>query len=869
MLMHRRSCHLVLLAVALLAFPVSAIAGTVTITASADTYVDNGQSATNFGSATRVVTDASPTNNGYLRFSVPALSGAVASAKVRLTVGSDIYDGTPDGPAIYPTTSGWTEAGLTWSNQPSATGGALADVGSLAVNGVATFDVSSAVTGSGDVSFVLKQPGTDGARFLSREATSGRPQLVITTVDGGGGVDTIAPTAPAGLTATTGSSSSIILSWGAAYDAVGVSSYAVYRGGTPVATVAAPATTFTDTGLAAASSFSYTVRARDAAGNTSPDSTTATATTSAAAPAGTITVAASADSYVDKGRATTNYGSATRIVTDGNPVNNVFVRFAVPPLAGRVTSAQVRMTVGSGTDDGTIDGPAIYLTTGTWTEGGLTWNNQPSSVGSALADIGRSSAGSVATFDVTSAVTGAGDVSFVLKQPNSDGTRFLSREAASGRPQLVITTIEGSGGGGDTVAPTAPTGLTASPASSTSIDLSWGAASDDVGVSSYIVYRGVTQVATVAAPVTTYTDTGLAPSTSYSYVVRATDAAGNAGPASNDASATTSAQSMTDWTVPSGSFVLATAETTPVPHSGDAADDPAIWVNVADPAASRVIGTDKLGGLAVYDLSGTQVQYLAGGLPVNVDLRDGFALGGSTFTLVTATDRSNNTLVALKLDATGVLTRLAAFPLPTEPYGTCMYRSPVNGSVYTFVDNKAGVVDQWELKDTNGTLTATRVRSFDVGTQVEGCVADDENARFYIGEEDVAVWRYGAEPGAGTARTAVGRVGDGNLTADIEGLTLTYASGGRGHLIVSSQGSNSFTLYRRDTNAWASNFRTEVGAVVDGCEESDGVDATAVALGAAFPSGLLVCQDGFNAGASTQDFKLISLDRVVRYAPPA
>ncbi|HEV2950851.1 MAG TPA: phytase, partial [Actinomycetota bacterium] len=56
--------------------------------------------------------------------------------------------------------------------------------------------------------------------------------------------------------------------------------------------------------------------------------------------------------------------------------------------------------------------------------------------------------------------------------------------------------------------------------------------------------------------------------------------------------------------------VGATVETDPVAHGGDAADDAAIWVHPTDPALSTIIGTDKLGGLAVYDLSGAQLQLL-------------------------------------------------------------------------------------------------------------------------------------------------------------------------------------------------------------------------------------------------------------------
>src|SRR2546426_138438 len=57
-----------------------------------------------------------------------------------------------------------------------------------------------------------------------------------------------------------------------------------------------------------------------------------------------------------------------------------------------------------------------------------------------------------------------------------------------------------------------------------------------------------------------------------------------------------------------------TVETAPVPHDGDAADDPAIWIHPSDPAQSTIIGTDKRGGLVVYDLLGTHLAAQVGGL---------------------------------------------------------------------------------------------------------------------------------------------------------------------------------------------------------------------------------------------------------------
>jgi chitodextrinase len=88
----------------------------------------------------------------------------------------------------------------------------------------------------------------------------------------------------------------------------------------------------------------------------------------------------------------------------------------------------------------------------------------------------------------------------------------------------------------DTAAPTTPAGLTATPQSPSSIRLAWSASSDNVGVAGYRILRNGTQVATTTSLL--WTDTGLAPSTLYSYGVVAYDAAGNSSPPAT-ASATT------------------------------------------------------------------------------------------------------------------------------------------------------------------------------------------------------------------------------------------------------------------------------------------------------------------------------------------
>ena len=187
--------------------------------------------------------------------------------------------------------------------------------------------------------------------------------------------------------------------------------------------------------------------------------------------------------------------------------------------------------------------------------------------------------------------------------------------------------------------------------------------------------------------------------------------------------------------------VAAAVETEPVNTGGDSADDATVWVNPSDPAQSLVIGTNKKRGLVVYDLTGKEIQVLADGEMNNVDNRD---------TLVTASNRSNNSIAIYRINTeTRRLENVAAEEIKTiEAYGSCMYKSSKTGKLYYIVTSKQGLAEQYELFDTGKSVSAKRVRQIKVGSQLEGCVADDELGYLYVGEEDVGIWKYSAEPDA-------------------------------------------------------------------------------------------------------------------------
>jgi 3-phytase len=206
------------------------------------------------------------------------------------------------------------------------------------------------------------------------------------------------------------------------------------------------------------------------------------------------------------------------------------------------------------------------------------------------------------------------------------------------------------------------------------------------------------------------------------------------------------------------------------------------------------------------------------------------------------------------------LENVAAGRIPAvQAYGACMYHNPKTDKFYCIVTSKQGIAEQFELFDNGkGRVDARRSRRFKVGTQLEGCVADDELGHLYIGEEEVGIWKYQAEPDAKLDRVKVdGVAANGHLVADVEGLTIAYEKDGKGYLIASSQGDNSYVVYRREgDNAFVKRFRIASGNGIDEVTNTDGIYVTTANLGPLFPRGAFIAQDGVN-DKSNQNFKLV------------
>jgi chitodextrinase len=299
-------------------------------------------------------------------------------------------------------------------------------------------------------------------------------------------VDTSAPSVPSGLSGSNLTSSSLTLNWAASSDNVGVATYLVSRNGVQVASTAA--TSFTDTGLAAGTGYSYTVKAQDAVGNTSAASTALVLTTTVAG----------------GNKVTVYYQNSSNWST-------VNVHYA--PTGGAWTAV-----------------PGIPMNAGC-----TGWKVETLSLGSASA--------AQLAFN-----NGAG-----LWDSKNGANYAVGTGVAAISGGVVSTTNPCSGA--DTSAPSVPGGLLASNVSGSGLTLSWTAASDNVAVTGYRVWRNGVQVGSTAG--LAFTDTGLLPGTGYSYTVQAFDGASNVSAASSALLVTTPSASTCAVT-----FTIANANTT-------------------------------------------------------------------------------------------------------------------------------------------------------------------------------------------------------------------------------------------------------------------------------------------------------------------
>lgn len=364
----------------------------------ADAQVKSSRPTGNYGRTTdlRGRLTSSEDIDSYLKFNVSGVSGSVSRALLRLYV----IDDSPDGGTLYSVANTykdsavtWTESGINWNNAPRILGLPLAGAGAVKAGLWVELDVSAAVRGNGEVSFVLTSNHSNSVLYNAREAVSNQPTLVIQTDSGVPG-STPAPTQPPATP-------------------------------TPIPTTAVPPTLIPPT---------------------STPVTIVTPLPISTAPAGSapvLTFVPSDDAQVKSSRPTSNYGAQTDLRARFASTEDIdsYLKFNVTGVGGPVARATLRLYV----TDGSPDGGSLYAVansyrdgSGDWTERGIHWNNAPAISGAPLAGAGAVGNGVWAEFDVTAVVRGDGVYSFALTSANSNSVLFSAKEAPVNQPVLVV-----------------------------------------------------------------------------------------------------------------------------------------------------------------------------------------------------------------------------------------------------------------------------------------------------------------------------------------------------------------------------------------------------------------------------------------------
>ncbi len=306
--------------------------------------------------------------------------------------------------------------------------------------------------------------------------------------------------------------------------------------------------------------------------------------------------------------------------------------------------------------------------------------------------------------------------------------------------------------------------------------------------------------------------------------------------------------------------VQASGQTEPVGTvAADAADDPAIWHNAANPAASLIVATDKKAGLYVYGLDGQIRSFIDAGRVNNVDLVE---IGERI--IVAASDRNNMTqsqiaLFVLNPDDARLTPIGHVASGAGEGYGICIKEPAEAGTLEIFAVLKAGTVNHVEVTLGTSSATGSIVRTMKIPTQTEGCVID-KAGNLYVGEERAGIWRFSGAKEASSEGTLIATVDNQRLVADVEGLAIVREATGLELLIASSQGDNAYAVWALPDMRYVGRFAITAGAF-GATSETDGIAAMAGDFGPAYPAGLFIAQDGNNAPAA-QNFKLVGWDRV-------
>ncbi|MDC1161957.1 GEVED domain-containing protein [Tenacibaculum sp.] len=376
-------------------------------------------------------------------------------------------------------------------------------------------------------------------------------------VGGGSTTDTQAPTAPGNLTTSNIAQTTLTLNWTASTDNTAVTGYDVYRANTKLITVTG--TTYNVTGLTASTAYTFSVKAKDAAGNESVASNVVNVTTTGA----TIP--------------TPTYCEAKSTRTSGEFISKV--------VLGSINNTSTRGTNGyqdhtsKSADLARNSANTISITpnwggTTTYDEGYVVWidYNQDGDFTDAdekvLTKAKSKDNPATGAFTVPNTAKLGNTRMRIIMEYNVVPDNACDASVNYGEVEDYTVNITGGGSTADTQAPTVPSNLTSSNVAQTTLTLNWSASTDNTAVTGYDVFRAGTVIQTVTS--TTYNVTGLTAGTAYNFSVKAKDAAGNESALSNTVNVTTL---QTTPTINGGTVATSDNQTQVTTITGDGVAD--------------------------------------------------------------------------------------------------------------------------------------------------------------------------------------------------------------------------------------------------------------------------------------------------------
>ncbi|WP_354576115.1 LamG-like jellyroll fold domain-containing protein [Frigoribacterium sp. UYMn621] len=444
---------------------------TLTVNPTEDAATYGAAPTKNYGTDNQLSSRGTGTNSpisSYLKFAIPAAPDGttLTGASLRVRTSTDATAASADAHTFSIVTGTWSAASVTWNTRPTGAGpllGVLTGASATNTNYTVALDATQLAGLVGTTaSFSETSTGSDNVRLWSNDSTNAayRPLLTLTYTAGitpPPSPDTVAPTVPTAVAATSPSAGSVMVNWTASTDNVGVAGYTVYRGasadfvtnsGSKVTDVAS--TSITQSSVSAGTYF-YKVIAVDAAGNASAASSAASVTVApVTTPPTVLTVNATEDSMAYQVLPTTNFGSDQQLSSRG-PISGAsivsYLKFAVPmaPAGSSLSGATLQVRTSTDPSAGSGDAHDLSVVTGQWTESTITWDTRPTGAGPSLGTLtGATGVNAIYTVvlsvEQVAALAGT-TVTMAMSSAGTDNLRLWSTNASTVayRPVLSLT----------------------------------------------------------------------------------------------------------------------------------------------------------------------------------------------------------------------------------------------------------------------------------------------------------------------------------------------------------------------------------------------------------------------------------------------